>query len=145
ARLLADRVQILGLHQVLQRGVLRAHLGLGLDPLGLALDGGLGVAHLEAQQLPPVGGGGCRSPRVAGPAGAHAATAAYSARNTRSIEGTRSAGETSAPIASLTVVTPASEIPQGTMCRKPASELSQLTAKPCMVTPFSTRTPMAAT
>ena len=36
--LLADRVQALGLHQGLERGVLRTHLRPGLDPLGLALD-----------------------------------------------------------------------------------------------------------
>jgi hypothetical protein len=51
AGLLADRVQALGLHQALQLGVLRAHLRPGLDPLRLALDRGLGVADLEAQQL----------------------------------------------------------------------------------------------
>ena len=55
------------------------------------------------------------------------------------------AGETSAPTTSLTVVTPASVMPHGMMPRNPASELLQLTAKPCIVTPFCTRTPMAAT
>jgi hypothetical protein len=34
AGLLADRVQALVLHQLAQRGVLRAHLRLGLDPRG---------------------------------------------------------------------------------------------------------------
>ena len=57
AGLLADRVQALGLHEVLQLAVLRAHLGPGLDPLGLALDRGLGVADLEAEQLAALGPG----------------------------------------------------------------------------------------
>ena len=35
-------------------------------------------------------------------------------------------------------------IPHGMIPRKPASVLSQLTANPCIVTPFSTRTPIAA-
>ena len=43
------------LHQALQLGVLRAHLRPGLDPLRLALDRGLGVADLEAQQLAALG------------------------------------------------------------------------------------------
>ena len=48
--------QALGLHQLLQLAVLRAHLRAGPDPLGLALDRGLAVAHLQAQQLASVGG-----------------------------------------------------------------------------------------
>ena len=51
AGLLADRVQALALDEVLQLVVLRAHLRPGLDPLGLALDGGLGVADLQPQEL----------------------------------------------------------------------------------------------
>ena len=51
AGLLAHRVQALGLHQVLERVVLRTHPRPGLDPLRLALDRGLGVADLEAQEL----------------------------------------------------------------------------------------------
>ena len=54
AGLLADRVESLGLHQRLQRGVLRPHPGPRLDPLRLALDGGLRVADLEAQELAAV-------------------------------------------------------------------------------------------
>ncbi len=49
AGLLAHRVQLLGLHERLQRLVLRAHLGARLDPLGFALDRGLRVAHLEPE------------------------------------------------------------------------------------------------
>ena len=56
-----------------------------------------------------------------------------------------SAGEISAPAISLIVVTPASVIPQGMIPRNPASVLSQFSAKPCMVTPRCTRTPIAAT
>ena len=55
-----------------------------------------------------------------------------------------SAGATSAPTTSLTVVTPASVMPHGMIPRNPASVLSQLTAKPCIVTPLCTRTPIAA-
>ena len=55
ARLLADRVQPLALHQLLQLVVLGAHLRPGLDPLGLALDGGLAVPDLQAQHLASVG------------------------------------------------------------------------------------------
>ena len=55
AGFLADRVQALGLHQVLELRVLRAHLRPGLDPLRLALDRGLGVADLQPQQLAAVG------------------------------------------------------------------------------------------
>ncbi len=51
AGLLADRVQTLPAHQGLELGVLGAHLQPGLDPRRLALDRGLGVADLEAQQL----------------------------------------------------------------------------------------------
>ena len=54
AGLLADRVQALGLHEVLQLAVLRAHLRPGLDPLRLALDRGLRVADLETEQLATV-------------------------------------------------------------------------------------------
>ena len=49
AGLFTDRVQALGLHQRLQRGVLRTHHRPGLDPRRLLLDRRLRVAHLEAQ------------------------------------------------------------------------------------------------
>ena len=55
ARLLADRVQALGLHEVLQLAVLRAHRGAGLDPLRLALDRGLA-------RCAPRGGAACDRP-----------------------------------------------------------------------------------
>ena len=55
AGLLADGVQTLALDEVHQLVVLRAHLRPGLDPLGLLLDGGLGVADLEAQHLAAFG------------------------------------------------------------------------------------------
>ncbi|CAI7642649.1 unnamed protein product [Penicillium discolor] len=58
AGLLAHRVQVLALDERVQGGVLRPHLGPGLDPLGLALDRGLGVADLEAEELAPLGCGG---------------------------------------------------------------------------------------
>ena len=58
ARLLADRVQTLGLHQALERGVLRSHLRPGLDPGGLPLDRGLCVADLETEELTAFGDGG---------------------------------------------------------------------------------------
>ena len=56
AGLLADRVEALGLHQPVELGVRRTHLRPGLDPLRLALDRGLRVADLQAQQLAAVGG-----------------------------------------------------------------------------------------
>ena len=51
AGLFADGVQALAADQRLQLGVLRAGLQPGLDPLGLALDGHLAVADLEAEQF----------------------------------------------------------------------------------------------
>src|SRR5688572_10471417 len=122
----------------MQRLVLRAHLRLGLDPLGLALDRRLRIAHLQAQQLAALRAAGRRC-RPARPAHAHAATSAYSEANTVLTVSTRSRGATRAPTISLTVVTPASAIPHGMMPRKPTSVLSQLIAKPCIVTPRSTR------
>ena len=47
----ADGVQALAADERLQLGVLRPGLEPGLDPLGLALDGHLAVAHLEAEQF----------------------------------------------------------------------------------------------
>ena len=55
AGLLAHRVQALALHELLHLGVLGTHLRPGLDPLGLALDGGLAVPDLQAQHLASVG------------------------------------------------------------------------------------------
>jgi hypothetical protein len=57
---------------------------------------------------------------------------------------TTRAGGTSRPSTSLIVVTPASEMPHGMICENGSSELSQLSAKPCIVTPRWTRTPIAA-
>src|SRR5262249_38054026 len=66
ARLLADRVQALGLHQAVELGVRRPHLRPGLDPLRLALDRGLAIADLEPQQpaavRSDVAGGGLGHP-----------------------------------------------------------------------------------
>jgi hypothetical protein len=55
AGFLADGVQALALHEVLHLRVLGTHFRPGLDPLGLALDGGLGVPDLQAQHLASVG------------------------------------------------------------------------------------------
>src|SRR5690606_7180863 len=52
ARLLADRVQTLALHESLELGVLRAHGRASLDPLGLLLDRRRGVAGLDPQHAP---------------------------------------------------------------------------------------------
>src|SRR5690606_28742062 len=52
AGLLAHRVQVFALHERVQRRELGPHLRARLDPLGLALNGGLRVAHLEPQELP---------------------------------------------------------------------------------------------
>src|SRR5690606_815631 len=51
ARLFTDRVQALAAHERFQLGVFGARLQLGLDPRGLALDRGFGVAHLQAEEL----------------------------------------------------------------------------------------------
>ena len=55
AGLLAHRVQALALHQALELGVLGAHRRARADPLGLALDGGLGVARLDAEHASAIG------------------------------------------------------------------------------------------
>ena len=55
ARRLAHGVQALALHELHQLVVLRAHLGAGLDPLGLALDRRLGVADLQTEELAAFG------------------------------------------------------------------------------------------
>ena len=55
ASLLAHRVQPFALHQRLELLVLRTHLGAGLDPRRLLLDGRLGVADLEPQHLASFG------------------------------------------------------------------------------------------
>ncbi len=51
---------------------------------------------------------------------------------------------TSRPSSALSEVTPASEIPQGTKRAYHDRSTSQLSAKPCMVTPWLTRMPSAA-
>ena len=55
AGFLADRVQALALHQALELGVLGTHRRARADPLGLALDGGLGVARLDAEHASAIG------------------------------------------------------------------------------------------
>src|SRR5690606_22401952 len=138
ARLLADRVQAFVLHEGMQRLVFGPHPGLRPDPLGLSLDRGRGIADLQAEE-----------PASPGVRGAHAGTpiaaSTYSPAKAEATASTMSAGETSAPTTSLTVVTPASVMPQGMMPLKPDRVLLQLIAKPCSVTPCCTRTPMAAT
>jgi hypothetical protein len=49
--LLAHRVKSLALHELLKMGVLGTHLCLRLDPLGLSLNRGLGVADFEPEQF----------------------------------------------------------------------------------------------
>src|SRR5690606_33131229 len=93
AGLLAHRVQVLVFHEVLQLPVLGAHLGHGLDPRGLALDGGLRVAHLQAQQLATCGW-------VAHRTGSSARSAAACT------SGTTISGVISWPSSRLIVVTP---------------------------------------
>src|SRR4051794_24091596 len=67
AGLLADRVQALALDQCLELEIFRPRPGPGLDPLGLALDRGLRIALLDAEQAAPV--------RRAGANGSHDASA----------------------------------------------------------------------
>src|SRR5690606_10343254 len=136
AGLLAHGVQILLLHEGVQGLVFRPHLRLGADPLGLSLDRRGCVTDLQAQQSAPLRccGGHAAAPSLV--------AVAYSAAKPSATACTMSMGETSAPTTSLTVVTPASVIPHGMMPSNPASVLSQLMAKPCMVTPCCTRTPM---
>src|SRR5690554_497876 len=82
AGLLAHGVQALGLHERLELVVLGAHRGLGADPLGLALDGGLRVAGLDAQHAAAFGCDGHTASlvRVAGEPGRRPAAGAVSAR-----------------------------------------------------------------
>ena len=116
AGLLAHGVQPLVLHEGVQRGVLGSHLRARLDPFRLALDRRLRVADLEAEELAAFGRRRCS--RAAAPR-----LAAYSASKTETIESTMSAGATSLPTTSLTVVTPASVIPHGMMPRKPGERV----------------------
>ena len=55
-----------------------------------------------------------------------------------------SAIETSRPSSADSEVTPASGMPHGIMLAKAVMSGSQLSAKPCIVTPRATRTPIAA-
>src|SRR5690606_16876276 len=145
-------VQALGLHERLELVVLGAHRGLGADPLGLALDGGLRVAGLDAQHAAAFGCDGHTASlvRVAGEPGRRPAAGAVSARISDSADsrhettvGTTSAMVTSCPSSAVRLVTSASSMPHGTMRSNSARSGLQLRAKPCMVTPLATRTPMA--
>src|SRR6185312_13864238 len=170
AGLLADGVQAFVGHQLPQRGVLRAHLGPGLDPGRLLLDRGLAVADLEAKQLSAfwahrrhrntsprssdtnkpngaqaaagtgsAGAGFVRTRSVAAPLGS------VSRCRWRSTTAAASSTVTSRPSSRLSVVTPASEMPQGMIRWVQPRSFSQLSAKPCMVTPWAKRRPSAAT
>ena len=56
-----------------------------------------------------------------------------------------SATVTLRPVSADRLVTPASRMPQGTMRSNQPRSQSQLSAKPCIVTPRATRMPIAAT
>src|SRR6218665_2589051 len=131
---LADGGEIFGFDPGLQCLVFGTHFCASFDPLGLALNGSLGVANLEPQHLSTVGS-------------CHAAATSLHRNRVVKAPITVSmicAGERSRASSRLIVVTPASRIPQATILLYASSELLQLSATPCRVTPFSTRIPIAA-
>src|SRR5690606_11958269 len=113
-----------------------AHPGSCLDPGRLLLDRRLAVAHLDAQQATSLR------------CDAHPTSVRSAAKivdRCRSTTGETSDTPTRRPDSAESDVTPASAIPQGTIWPNQFRSQSALRAKPCMVTPWATRMPMAAT
>src|SRR5690606_2649886 len=135
AGLLAHGVQAFTLDQRLQIAVFRSHPGSCLDPGRLLLDRRLAVAHLDAQQATSLR------------CDAHPTSVRSAAKivdRCRSTTGETSDAPTRRPDSAESDVTPASAIPQGTIWPNQFRSQSALRAKPCMVTPWATRMPMAA-
>src|SRR3954447_9521288 len=134
-RFFADGVQAFARDQALECGVLRPGAQPRLDPRRLLLDRRRGVTHLEAKHA--------AAARVDC---GHAGTAVANTRvSSRSTAGSTSVTAMVRPASCVSVVTPASVMPQGTMAANAERSQSQLSAKPCIVTPRATRTPIAAT
>src|SRR5690606_37905891 len=129
----------LALHERLELAILRAHGRGGADPLGLALDGGLGVPGLDAKHLAAFG---CDGHTVSLVRVAARISDSADSRHETTV-GTTSAMVTSCPSSALRLVTSASSMPQGTMRSNSGRSGLQLRARPCIVTPLATRTPMA--
>src|SRR4051795_9613352 len=135
ASLFADRVQAFTLHERLQLGVLRPGAQPRLDPRRLLLDRHRCIADLEPQHATTIG----RDTH-------DVTTLRVSTRNSsRSTTGNTSATVICLPASMLSVVTPASVIPHGTMPANDVSSQLQLRANPCIATPRATRIPIAAT
>src|SRR5690606_39099037 len=163
--LLAHRVQPLVLDQRVQFGVLRPHLRPDLDPRRLLLDGGRAVAGFHPQQPAALGSDAHNRPSFRFACGAGPADAAQASANSGSagrptalrwldapstaarwcsVAARMSPTRTSRPSSALREVTPASEMPQGTIRSNHDRSLLQFTANPCIVTPRATRQPIAA-
>ena len=132
ARLLADGVQPFAPDQGLEFRVLRAHLGPGLDPRRLTLDRRLGITHLETQELSAFRSRGRRHrPR----GDCHCVNATdrrpSSASATASVTGAMtSSTPTGRPSSAVSDVTPASEMPHGTIAENADRSQSQFSANP---------------
>src|SRR5665811_394623 len=150
AGLFAHRVQAARTDDALELVVLGSHRRAGPDPLGLALDRGLRVAGLDAQHPSALRCDrhafsfkmcGCqRTPeRVA------ARTSWSADSRCAQVSASTSAMVTRRPSSLRSDVTSASGMPHGTMRPNWSRSESQFSAKPCIVTPLATRTPIAAT
>src|SRR6185437_5927345 len=139
-RLAADRVQPLVLDQVVQLAVARATGRRHLEPGGLALAERQHVAHLEHARAAGVG---------SRPGGTHPAvetTTCASRSNTsqkRAMIASRKWGNRpDSPVSLQTELICAPSIPHGTTHSNGWRSLSTFTAKPCVVTPRDTCTPI---
>src|SRR5450830_647258 len=150
AGLLAHRVQATVTDDALELVVLRPHRRAGPDPLGLALDGRLRVTGLDPQHPSTLwcdrhalSLAMCGFKRT--PARVAARTPFSASERCAHVSLSTSAIVTSRPSSALSEVTSASEIPHGTMRPNWSRSTLQFSAKPCIVTPFAMRTPIAAT
>ena len=142
--LFTHRVQALVLDELLHLDIFGADFNLGFDPLGLAFHGGGRVALFNAQHAASFGGEAhSRAPSSA--IGVFVLIAGSSRRVSSSCtRSSTSTGRTRLPLSSVMLVVEASAIPHGMIRENAESSLSQFSAKPCMVTPWSTRMPIAA-
>ena len=108
AGFLADGVQALAPDQRLELLVFRAHLCAGLDPRRLALDRRLGIADLETQEFATFR----RDCHYVNATTRRPSSASHTASATGAIT---SATEMRRPSSAVSEVTPASEMPHGTI------------------------------
>src|SRR5690606_13041425 len=144
ARLLADRVQAAAVHELLELGVLGAHGRPGADPLGLLLDRDLGVARLDPEHPASLGGDRHPARLFQAGTGCSARSGAMAAASAARSGGAASSTVTRRPSSAVSDVASASGRPQATMRENAERSASQLSARPCIVTPRATRTPIAA-